>query len=188
MAALKDLGVKLQARDRELFDTVAGWHSSILDRTLPGLSTAASWSRIWIGGAALLAVFGGKKGRVTAAEGMAAVGITSFLTNVVLKGLVHRTRPTDEVPEVRSLVQPESSSFPSGHSASAAAFSGVVGRAYPALWLPVNGLAATVAFSRVYTGVHYPGDVLVGWTLGRSVAFGVNHVAQHFGFAPEQVD
>jgi undecaprenyl-diphosphatase len=40
----------------------------------------------------------------------------------------------------------------------------------PELWLPVNGLAGTVAFSRVYCGVHYPGDVLAGWLLGKSIA------------------
>ena len=120
--------------------------------------------------AAVLAVFGGPKGRRTAAEGLAAVGVTSFLANVVLKGVTRRHRPTDPVPADRSLPKPESSSFPSGHTASAAAFSGVVGRAYPRLWLPLNALAATIGFSRVYTGVHYPGDVLAGWLLGKGVA------------------
>jgi len=188
MDRMKARGETLEDWDREIFNTVAGWHSPILDRTMPGLSVGASKSRIWMGIAAVLAVFGGKKGRLTAAEGMISIGITSFLTNVVLKGAVHRVRPVDEVPEERSIMQPESSSFPSGHSASAAAFSGIVGKAYPALWLPINGLAATVGFSRVYTGVHYPGDVFIGWFVGRSVAFGVNHVARHFGLAQKQVD
>ena len=41
-----------------------------------------------------------------------------------------------------------------------------VGDVLPALRLPLRAAAAIVAFSRVYTGVHYPGDVLVGATVG----------------------
>ena len=51
---------------------------------------------------------------------------------------------------------PTSTSFPSGHSASALAFAVAVGDVLPALRLPLRAAAATVAFSRVYTGVHYP--------------------------------
>ena len=76
----------------------------------------------------------------------------------------------ESVPEARRLSQPGSSSFPSGHTASAAAFSGVVGRQLPGLRLPINVLAATVGFSRTYTGVHYPGDVAAGWLLGKGIA------------------
>ena len=141
-----------------------------------------------MGIAALLAIFGGAKGRRTAIEGMVAIGVNSFVVNIPLKSAVRRKRPTDEVPEERRLVKPESYSFPSGHTASAAAFSGVVGRAYPKLWLPINALAAMVGFSRVYTGVHFPGDVLGGWIVGRGVAFVVNRVAIRCGLAPTQVD
>ncbi len=163
--------------DDEVFDLVAGWTSPFLDRAMPKLSLTASYSRIWIGLAAMLAIFGGPKGRRTAVEGLAAVGVTSFLANVVLKGVTRRKRPTDPVPSDRSLPKPDSSSFPSGHTASGAAFSGVVGKAYPALWLPLNALAATIGFSRVYTGVHYPGDVLGGWLLGKGVASATLHIA-----------
>ena len=37
-------------------------------------------------------------------------------------------------------------------------------------YIPITGLALGVGFSRVYTGVHYPGDVVVGWFLGRTIA------------------
>jgi undecaprenyl-diphosphatase len=174
--------------DERVFDAVASWHSPLLDRTMPDLSVVATKSRLWMGIAVLLAIFGGAKGRRTAIEGMVAIGVNSFVVNVPLKGAVRRKRPTGEVPEERSLVKPESYSFPSGHTASAAAFSGVVGSAYPRLWLPINGLAAMVGFSRVYTGVHFPGDVLGGWIVGRGVAFIVNRVALHFGLAPSHVD
>jgi undecaprenyl-diphosphatase len=61
---------------------------------------------------------------------------------------------------------PESTSFPSGHSASAAAFAIAVGDVIPAAGIPLRVAAALVAFTRVYTGVHYPSDVVVGATAG----------------------
>jgi undecaprenyl-diphosphatase len=112
------------------------------------------------------------------------VAATSAIANVAMKLTVRRRRPDRVVPEGRRLKQPGSSSFPSGHAASAAAFSGVIGREVPQLWLPVNALAATVAFSRVYTGVHYPGDVLAGWLLGKSVAGVSRHVLHRYETSP----
>lgn len=170
---------RAQEVDRSVFNAVAGWSSPLLDRVMPALSIAATYSRLWMGIAAVFAVFGGTKGRRAAAEGMAAIGITSILANLVLKRLVPRARPTDPVPEQRELEDPDSSSFPSGHTASAAAFSGIVDRAYPSLWIPINTLAGAVGFSRVYTGVHWPSDVLAGWILGKAVASGVDQVVQH---------
>ena len=161
---------RLEEADVAVFEAIAGYSSPILDRTMPVLSEAASYSRLWFSIAGLLAVFRGTKGRRTAAEALTALGITSFFANVVLKRATDRRRPVSQVPEERRLPQPSSSSFPSGHSASAAAFSSVVGDEYPVLYIPITGLAGLVAFSRIYTGVHYPGDVLAGWFLGRSIA------------------
>lgn len=174
--------------DDRVFDAVASWQSPILDRTMPELSIVATQSRLWMGIAVLLTIFGGAKGRRTAVEGMVAVGVNSFVVNIPLKSAVRRKRPTDVVPEERRLAKPDSYSFPSGHTASAAAFSGVVGKAYPKLWLPINGLAAMVGFSRVYTGVHFPGDVLGGWIVGKGVASLVTRIAIRCGLAPTQVD
>ena len=156
--------------DQRVFTAVADYHSPVLDRTLPDLSIAASYSRIWIGISAVLMVFGGRRERIAAAEGLVAVALTSFLANLVLKRAFPRTRPSAPVPSERELPDPDSSSFPSGHSASGAAFSGTVGRALPATWAPLNALAALIGFSRVYTGVHYPSDVAAGWVLGKAVA------------------
>ncbi len=166
--------------DETIFRQVADWKSPILDATLPGLSETASYSRIWIGVSLGLAAFGGSRGRRSAALGMAAIGVTSALTNIALKGVSKRPRPQREVPEARRLVHPVSTSFPSGHTASAAAFSGVVGQEIPGLWLPLNALAGLVGFSRIYTGVHYPGDVLAGWLVGKSVAGMVRWVSRRF--------
>jgi undecaprenyl-diphosphatase len=155
--------------DEELFTGISGWESPAMDRFMPALSQAASHSKIWIAMAAVMALAGGKKGRTTAIESLTAVGITSFLANLVAKRLFRRQRPTDQVPEARSLPIPTSSSMPSGHAASAAAFSRVAGAAYPSLRIPLNALAAAIGFSRVYTGVHYPTDVTAGWLLGKGI-------------------
>ena len=160
---------RLHEFDEEVFKGIAEWESPPLDRLMPALSQAASHSKIWIAMAAAMSLAGGKKGRRIALEGLAAVGITSFLANLVAKGLFRRRRPTEQVPEARRLPTPGSSSMPSGHTASAAAFTRVVGAAYPSLRIPLNALAAAIGFSRVYTGVHHPTDVIFGWLLGKGI-------------------
>ena len=94
---------------------------------------------------------------------MAAIGAASLLVNQPMSLLGDRRRPDREdhdVPEARWVPMPTSTSFPS-NSASAAAFAVAVSDVVPALRVPLGAVAGTVAFSRVYVGVHYPGDVLV---------------------------
>jgi undecaprenyl-diphosphatase len=70
----------------------------------------------------------------------------------------------------RHVRMPSSTSFPSGHSAAAFAFATGVGHVLPAVAIPLRGLAALVAYSRVHTGVHYPGDVVAGALIGTALA------------------
>lgn len=161
--------VQLLEADAAAFQAVAGWHSPVLDRVIPPLSQTANKSVLWIGAASLIAAFGGRRGRFVAAESLVAIAVTSAIANVAAKNLVRRKRPESSVPASRRLEQPDSSSFPSGHTASAAAFSAVIGSEFTPLYVPINVAASAVGFSRVYTGVHYPGDVLAGWFLGRIV-------------------
>jgi membrane-associated phospholipid phosphatase len=88
---------------------------------------------------------------------------------VGLKSLSPRTRPDRAGAGVlagRQVAMPTSTSFPSGHSASGFAFATAAGRTLPWLALPLRILAALVAYSRVHTGVHYPGDTVVGSLVG----------------------
>jgi undecaprenyl-diphosphatase len=63
---------------------------------------------------------------------------------------------------------PSSTSFPSGRAASGFAFAAAIGRDQPWPGLALRFLAAAVAYSRVHTGVHYPGEAVVGALIGEA--------------------
>ncbi|KUJ64909.1 phosphoesterase [Streptomyces albus subsp. albus] len=158
--------------DKRLFIRVAASRLRGAHPVLPRLSRAANHGRLWWTAAAALATVGGTTARRAALRGLGSLCAASLATNTVAKWTVNRRRPeVDPVPLVRRLVQqPRTSSFPSGHAASAAAFAtGVTleSTGYGALVIPV---AAAVAASRVYVGVHYPSDVLAGVALGIGAA------------------
>ena len=155
-----------------MYRAIASTHTPTLDGPLRQLSGLANNSKLWLGVAAALFVLGGRTGRRAALTGAAAVGINSALVNLPMKFASGRARPDREtagVPEQRWVPMPTSSSFPSGHSASGFAFAGAVAGSMPGLAVPLRGLAAVVAYSRVHTGVHYPGDVVVGSLIGATI-------------------
>lgn len=154
------------------YEAVAGLSTPLLDEPMRIVAQAANHSKPWIATAALLATVGGRRGRNAALAGVAAIAVTSFVVNQPMKRAGARRRPDRPamgVPAPRWVPMPTSTSFPSGHSASAAAFAAAVGQIVPELRIPLRVAAAVVALSRVYTGVHYPGDVLVGAATGAVV-------------------
>ena len=164
---------QLQALDAAIYAAVAATPTPTFDVALGGLSRAADHSKLWIGAAALLAATGGARGRRAAASGIASLGVTSAIVNIGLKPLGRRNRPDRvgaAVPLTRHVSMPRSTSFPSGHSASAFAFASGVGASLPIAGVPLRALATLVAYSRVHTGVHYPADVVAGSVLGGAIA------------------
>ena len=98
---------------------------------------------------------------------VAATSVVASLVNAVLKYAVGRQRPPSIVLDPEPLMEvPTTSSFPSGHAMSSFACAFVLARLAPRLAIPSFVLAALIAISRVYVGVHYPLDILVGAVLG----------------------
>lgn len=159
--------------DTAVYSAIASTPTPVLDRVLRGVSRAANYSKLWLASSALLAVAGGPRGRDAAVDGLASVALTSAVVNGALKPLARRRRPdrdTFNVPAGRQVTMPLSRSFPSGHAASAFAFAAGVAADAPQAGLILNAAAAVVAYSRVHTGVHYPGDVIVGSLTGAALA------------------
>jgi undecaprenyl-diphosphatase len=134
------------------------------------LTTAANYSRLWLATAAVLALLGGRRGRCAAGRGVVAIALASAVANGPAKLLVRRRRPGGGA-RPALIRMPRSTSFPSGHSASAFAFATAACAEFPLLTPVLVPLAGAVAYSRVQTGVHYPSDVAAGSAIG--IACGV---------------
>jgi diacylglycerol kinase family enzyme/membrane-associated phospholipid phosphatase len=172
LRGIRQIGQGLGTLDCEVFEAIAGSPSPLLDATMHRLSRAADHSKLWLAIAPALAARGGPSAQRGAVRGVLSLAVTSLVTNQVAKQVWRRPRPNSfTVPLARRGHRfPTSNSLPSGHSASAAAFSVGVGLENPPLGLALALLAGLVGLSRVATGAHYPGDVFAGFGIGAGIA------------------
>ena len=96
-----------------------------------------------------------------------------LVTNVTIKPLVERARPWTVWPIDPLVTEKDPNSFPSGHTCAAFAAGMIWLRALPWKWGRVAApvLAVLMGLSRLYVGVHYPSDVLVGAVIGALCAW-----------------
>ena len=125
---------------------------------------------IWIIMALVMALF--RKTRVSGFRMFLCVAISWVISDLVLKNLVARPRPYETLDGLVTLIAPlPSYSFPSGHACSSFAAATALTMLFPEYGVWAYLPAILIAISRVYVGVHYPTDVIVGSILGTVVAY-----------------
>ncbi|MEU1012198.1 phosphatase PAP2 family protein [Streptomyces sp. NPDC005890] len=169
LAVLRDV-------DRSLSKQVARRTPPSVGQVLSAVEEAAESTKLWCGSAAAMAWLGGWRGRKAAAGGLAALTMAQLISNGLCKQLADRPRPPKEwFPHDEVDDRPDSSSFPSGHTAAAVAFTAAVAPAWPAVGAACALPAAMVALERVQSGAHYPSDVATGAAIGLASAWLTRH-------------
>ena len=143
--------------------------------------TRRSWRAAWtllthLGGttisvavALLPAIFADAELQLGARHALATL-VISHLGVQLIKRTVSRPRPSRRETWASLVREPDKFSFPSGHSTAAKAVAAAYALAFPELALPLVVLAVLVGASRVFLGVHYPGDVLIGQLIAIATA------------------
>ena len=160
IALLKFLNTSLSNR---LFDAVMPVITSIDFWRLPLIFTLAG-----------IALLGGRYGLVTVILGVILLTITDQLSSHFLKDLFGRVRPCHELTDIRVLTGcGNTKAFPSSHATNTMAAALFFGYRYRRILPELVGFSLLVSYSRVYIGIHYPGDLLAGWVMGAGCAFAV---------------
>lgn len=135
------------------------------------ITTLGNGGAIWIISSAAMLV--SKKTRKAGLMCLCALIISVLVNNLLLKNMVGRARPFESISGIIPLIPlPTDYSFPSGHSAASFACAWTIMKELPRKYgVFALILAALIAFSRLYIGVHYPSDVLSGIFSGIIISY-----------------
>lgn len=153
-------------------------HNSLLDKIMPIVTALGNGGTVWIVLSLILVM--SRKYRHVGLLTLCALLLATLLGDGLLKHWLQRARPFEGLPEIQLLIpRPSTYSFPSGHTASSFAAAIVIGRVFKKYRAYLLGLAALIAFSRMYLYVHYPTDILGGILLGFVCAKAVLWMYEH---------
>jgi undecaprenyl-diphosphatase len=142
-------------------------HTRFLNRLFYGLTVVFNGGTAWFVVTALAALRNRRKTGELLREVAIPLTIATALVEFPIKAYFRRRRPFITI--IQAIVigkKPGTWSFPSGHSATAFAGAWLLNHKFPRFWGLRYIVASMVAFSRIYLGDHYPGDVASGSLLG----------------------
>lgn len=162
---------RLQRLDSSIFLAINNLpHPQLANDFFFLLTTIFNRGDAWLAGL-IVAALRDPRQRKVILDVLPALWMTSGVVEGPVKQVFRRQRPFVSV--VRAIVvgkKPGNYSFPSGHSAAAFAGAYLLARHYPRRTPLFYTIATLVAFSRVYLGAHYPGDVVSGAVVGTVLA------------------
>ncbi|MFQ5432191.1 MAG: phosphatase PAP2 family protein [Nitrospinota bacterium] len=148
-----------------------GMENGLFDWLMPIITGYETWILPIIALIAYLVYKNPRQGLFIIAAAVLAVTLSDLINHRVLKEFFARPRPCNVLPDVHLISGCSGSlSFPSSHAVNSFTIAAIFGFYEKKLWIFTAPAAALVAFSRVYVGVHYPADVVVGAMIG--IGFG----------------
>jgi len=136
----------------------------VFDSIMPLITNKNNWVLIIIILFFYLAIMNGRRGQIALVILIVVVGLTDSFSTFILKPYFGHL--------INLLVAKGGKwSMPSNHAANISAIAVVLSYFYEKMKIPLYSLAVIIAFSRVYVGVHYPADVLLGGLIGYGMAW-----------------
>ena len=147
--------------------------NQIFDLFFTTITNEHLWAIPVLIGLLALIVRGGKRGKIAAVLVLIAASATDATVVEIIKPAIGRLRPSHALEDTINLLVPKGGryGFVSAHAANIFAGTTVLSYFYKQWKKPLLFLAFSVALSRVYVGVHYPGDVLFGGLFGYGMAW-----------------
>ena len=147
--------------------------NQIFDLFFTTITNEHLWAIPVLIGLLALIVRGGKRGKIAAVLVLIAASATDATVVEIIKPAIGRLRPSHALEDTINLLVPRGGryGFVSAHAANIFAGTTVLSYFYKQWKKPLLFLAFSVALSRVYVGVHYPGDVLFGGLFGYGMAW-----------------
>jgi undecaprenyl-diphosphatase len=175
--------------DRHLFVWInTGLSNPFFDLVLPWCRERFFWAPLYLFIVSYIGMIYGKKSWIPLLGLLLAVGLTDQVSSTLVKKNIERPRPCREVAlEHQVIMRVECGSgfsFTSSHAANHFAVAifviGLFGRVRRWVRPALLSWAALIAFSQVYVGLHYPGDVLGGAMIGSLIAWGVVNLVMRY--------
>jgi undecaprenyl-diphosphatase len=142
----------------------------ITDKAMPLITKEESWIIFYVLFWLSLVFTGGKRGAIAGILLLLLILITDQTSNF-FKAYFQRIRPCNVLTDLHMLVNcTQSFSMPSSHAVNNFAAATFLSHFYPKYRYALFTGAFIVAISRIFVGVHYPFDMLVGAALGIIIA------------------
>lgn len=156
--------------------------NSVLNIFFTHITKLGDMGAIWILLSLILIIF--KKTRKVGMVSLASLFFTFLVNNMFLKEYIARIRPYEVITGLQLLIEKQTDfSFPSGHTGSSFASAVVLYKMLPKTYgIPAIILAILITISRLYVGVHYPSDVIVGLIIGTVIAMIVCKLSKYIEY------